>query len=89
MKYPSTRNRRLRKSEAIRSLVKETTLSPNDFIVPLFLEEGENKKTEISSMPGYFRYSLDKGLEEINDLIKFYFLCWYRKIKKTMKETQL
>jgi len=75
MKYPSTRNRRLRKSEAIRSLVKETTLSPNDFIVPLFLEEGENKKTEISSMPGYFRYSLDKGLEEINDLIKLGIKC--------------
>ena len=70
MKYPTTRNRRLRKSEAIRSLVRETTLSPNDFIVPLFLEEGENKQTEIAAMPGYFRYTLDKGLEEINELVK-------------------
>ena len=62
------RNRRLRTSEALRSLVRETTVSPNDFIVPLFVVEGENVKEEISSMPGYFRYSLDLLKEEVKEL---------------------
>ncbi|KAA3624562.1 MAG: porphobilinogen synthase [Flavobacterium sp.] len=57
--YPLNRNRRLRSSEAIRSLVRETIISPDDFLVPLFVVEGKGVKEEISSMPGYFRYSLD------------------------------
>lgn len=57
--YPLIRNRRLRASEAIRRLVRETTLSPNDFIVPLFVVEGKNIKEEIPSMPQYYRLSLD------------------------------
>lgn len=62
------RNRRLRTSEAIRSLVRETTLSPNDFIVPLFVVEGKGVKEEIASMPNYFRYSLDLLEKEVKEL---------------------
>ena len=62
------RNRRLRTSEALRSLVRETTVSPNDLIVPLFVVEGEDVKEEISSMPGYFRYSLDLLKKEVKEL---------------------
>ena len=49
--YLQRRNRILRTIPAIRSLVAETILTPNDFIVPLFIDEGENVKTEIASMP--------------------------------------
>jgi len=66
--YPLRRNRRLRTNEAIRSLVRETTLSPNDFLVPLFVTEGKNIKDEIPSMPNYFRYSLDLLENEIKEL---------------------
>jgi len=62
------RNRILRKNLAIRSLVSETSLSPDDFIVPLFIDEGENIKTEISSMPGYYRNSLDITVKEVKEL---------------------
>lgn len=62
------RNRRLRTGEAIRSLVRETSLSPNDFIVPLFVVEGENVKEEIKSMPNYFRFSLDLLKKEVKEL---------------------
>src|SRR5919205_328301 len=62
------RNRILRQSPAIRSLVAETTLAPNDFIVPLFIDEGENVKTEIASMPGYYRNSLDITVKEVKEL---------------------
>lgn len=57
--FPLRRHRRLRTNEAIRSLVRETTVTPNDFLVPLFVVEGKNVKEEIPSMPNYFRYSLD------------------------------
>ena len=57
--FPLRRNRRLRTSEAMRSLVRETIVSPNDFIVPLFVVEGKGVKDEIASMPGYYRLSLD------------------------------
>ena len=63
--HPYSRPRRLRKSAAIRSLVKENQILVTDFIVPLFFMEGENKKEEISSMPGYFRYTLDLLLKEV------------------------
>ena len=62
------RNRILRKNLAIRSLVSETSLRPDDFIVPLFIDEGENIKTEISSMPGYYRNSLDITVKEVKEL---------------------
>ncbi len=66
--YLQRRNRILRQSQAIRSLVAETILTPNDFIVPLFIDEGENVKTEISSMPGYYRMSLDNTVTEVRSL---------------------
>ncbi len=62
------RNRRLRSSESIRSLVRETALTPNDFLVPLFVVEGKNVKEEIASMPAYYRYSLDLIKEEVKEL---------------------
>jgi porphobilinogen synthase len=62
------RNRILRQSPAIRSLIAETILTHNDFIVPLFIDEGENLKTEISSMPGYHRMSLDNTVTEVRSL---------------------
>jgi porphobilinogen synthase len=64
------RNRRLRTNESIRSLVRETILHPNDFIVPLFVVEGKNIKEEIPSMPNYFRMSLDNLEKEIKELQK-------------------
>lgn len=57
--YPLNRNRRLRSTVSIRSLMKEYHLTPNDFIVPLFIVEGKGVKDPIPSMPGYFRLSLD------------------------------
>jgi len=62
------RNRILRQSPAIRSLVAETNLTPNDFIVPLFIDEGENINTEIASMPNYYRRSLDLTVKEVKEL---------------------
>jgi len=62
------RNRILRVSSSIRSLVAETHLSPDDFIVPLFIDEGEKIQTEISSMPGYYRRSLDLTVMETKEL---------------------
>jgi porphobilinogen synthase len=49
-------------------MVAETILTPNDFIVPLFINEGENYKEEIASMPGYYRMSLDNTLKEVKEL---------------------
>ncbi|GAB4126182.1 MAG: porphobilinogen synthase [Raineya sp.] len=60
------RPRRNRKNEVIRNLTQETWLSKNDFIFPLFLCEGENKKIPIASMPNIYRFSLDLLLEEID-----------------------
>ena len=66
--YPLKRNRRLRTSEAMRSLVRENAITPNDFIAPLFVVEGKNKKEEIASMPNYFRFSLDLLEKEVKEL---------------------
>ena len=62
------RNRILRQSPALRDLVAETRLSPADFIVPLFIVEGKDVKEEIASMPAYFRFSLDRTVDEVRDL---------------------
>lgn len=66
--YPLRRNRRLRTGTAIRSLVRETALTPDDFLVPIFIVEGKNVKEEISSMPNYYRYSLDLLEKEVKEL---------------------
>ena len=63
--YPLRRNRRLRANESIRSLVRENTITPNDFLVPLFVIEGHGVKSEIASMPNYFRHSLDTLEKEV------------------------
>jgi len=68
--FPLRRNRRLRANESIRSLVRETYITPNDFLVPLFIVEGKSIKEEIASMPNYFRYSLDNLEKEVKELWK-------------------
>ena len=68
--YPLRRNRRLRTTESMRSLVRETIISPNDFIVPLFVVEGKGVKEEIASMPNYYRLSLDNLQKEVKELWK-------------------
>jgi porphobilinogen synthase len=64
MEYPVTRLRRLRSSEPMRSLVRETHLEPSAFIYPLFICPGEGVRNEISSMPGVFNLSVDEALKE-------------------------
>ncbi|WP_457567037.1 porphobilinogen synthase [Desulfurobacterium sp.] len=67
-KFPQLRLRRLRKNENIRRMVRETHLSVDDLIYPLFIVEGEGIKEEIKSMPGQFRYSIDKVVEEVKEV---------------------
>lgn len=62
------RPRRLRKNEIIRSLIRETKLSIEDFIYPIFVQEGTGIKEEIPSMEGIYRYSVDKVLKEIEEV---------------------
>jgi porphobilinogen synthase len=62
------RNRILRATPSIRSMVAETVLTANDFIAPLFIDEGENVQTEIASMPNYYRRSIDLTIEEVKEL---------------------
>ena len=69
-KYPSLRLRRSRKESWSRRLIQENTLSPNDFILPIFLIEGSNKKQEISSMPGVYRYSINRLSQVVDRAIK-------------------
>ena len=66
--YPLNRNRRLRTKESLRNLIRETSLHPHDFIAPLFVVEGSNVKQEITSMPNYYRLSLDNILVEVKEL---------------------
>ena len=64
------RTRRLRTSPAIRRLVRETTLATDDLVYPIFVEEGRNIKQEIVSMPGIYRYSIDRLHEELDEIIR-------------------
>jgi porphobilinogen synthase len=64
MAFPITRMRRLRSSESMRSLVRETHLEPSQFILPLFVCEGEGVRREISSMPGVAQMSVDRTVAE-------------------------
>ena len=64
------RPRRNRKSEAIRSLVRENHVSISDLIFPMFLLEGNNKKVEVKSMPGIYRWSVDLMLKEMEECMK-------------------
>ncbi|SDZ75114.1 porphobilinogen synthase [Arachidicoccus rhizosphaerae] len=66
--YLQRRNRITRRTAAIRSLVAETVLTPNDFILPIFIQEGKDSIHEIASMPGYYRRTLDKTIQEVREL---------------------
>jgi porphobilinogen synthase len=66
--YPIQRNRRLRSSESLRTILHECSLNPNDFIVPLFVIDGKQKKEEISSMPDYYRMSIDLLPKHVKNL---------------------
>ncbi|HEX5646247.1 MAG TPA: porphobilinogen synthase [Nitrospira sp.] len=68
MAFPIQRLRRLRQHESLRRMVRETTLSPADFIAPLFVVEGKDRREEIVSMPGQFRLSLDLLIKEAGEI---------------------
>ncbi len=69
MNFPKVRSRRLRASENIRRLVRETKISIDDFIYPLFLKHGKDIKEEISSMPGNYHFSTDRLEGEIEEIV--------------------
>ena len=69
-KYPGLRLRRSRKNDWSRRLIEENNLTPNDFILPIFLIDGKNKRQNISSMPGVYRYTLDRLNQIIDKAIK-------------------
>ncbi len=69
-KYPSLRLRRNRKYSWSRKLIQENSLSPNDFILPIFLIEGSNKKEPINTMPGVYRYTINRLSQIIDKVIK-------------------
>ena len=66
--FPQTRLRCLRRTEAIRALVRENHVNINDLVYPLFIVEGKGIKEEIASMPGIFRYSADRLSPEIKEI---------------------
>ena len=68
MAFPIQRLRRLRQQESLRRMVRETTLSPADFICPLFVVEGKDRREAIGSMPGQFRLSIDLLIKEAGDI---------------------
>ncbi|MFN0061711.1 MAG: porphobilinogen synthase [Myxococcaceae bacterium] len=69
MRFPTTRTRRFRKSASLRQLVKETSLSPADFVYPLFVTEGEGVRRPIASMPGVFQFSVDQAVAHAHEVI--------------------
>ena len=69
--FPQTRLRRLRYHPVVRDLVRETSLSVRDFILPLFVRPGQNIKNEIASMPGNFQLSVDRLIDEVGAAVEF------------------
>src|SRR6266576_329919 len=67
MAFPVTRLRRLRKSEALRSLVRETRLTPENFVYPMFVCPGSGVRKEVRSMPGVFNLSIDEAVKEVRE----------------------
>ena len=67
MSFPITRMRRMRRTEGLRTLVRETRLSPENFILPLFVCPGEGVRREVSSMPGVFNSSTDEALKDVRE----------------------
>ena len=89
-KYPNLRLRRNRKTDWSRRLISENTLSPNDFVLPIFITEGKNKKTPIKSMDGVYRYSIDR-LSQIIDkaiLFKIPMVALFPYIEKKLKNNK-
>ncbi|HKZ46796.1 MAG TPA: porphobilinogen synthase, partial [Thermodesulfobacteriota bacterium] len=68
MSFPKYRPRRLRKNEMLRRMVRETTLSADDLILPLFVTFGRNVKKPISSMPGHYQMSVDNLAKEAKEI---------------------
>src|SRR5438270_8247100 len=68
MAFPVTRLRRLRRTEALRSMVRETRLSPEGFIYPLFICPGQGVRKEVRSMPGVFNLSIDEAVKEVSEV---------------------
>src|SRR5437773_660489 len=66
--YPIVRMRRLRRTEAVRQLVRETSLSPQDFIYPMFVMHGKGVRQEISAMPGCYHLSPDEAVREAKEV---------------------
>ena len=69
-KFPALRLRRNRKESWSRRLIQENTLSPNDFILPIFLIDGSNKKQPIKSMPGVYRYTINRLNQIVDKALK-------------------
>lgn len=69
-KFPAYRPRRMRDGELARNMIRETVLSADDFIYPLFVKPGEGRRDEIASMPGVFQVSLDMLMDEIRELLE-------------------
>jgi porphobilinogen synthase len=67
MSFPETRMRRLRRTESMRALVRETAVTPGDLIYPLFLTPGEGVRREVGSMPGVFNLSVDEAVREAEE----------------------
>src|SRR5262252_7234254 len=64
MAFPATRLRRLRRTGALREMVRETRLTPENFVYPLFVCSGEGVRKEVRSMPGVFNLSIDEAVKE-------------------------
>src|SRR5215472_3075090 len=67
MSFPVTRLRRMRQTDSLRSMVRETRLAPTNFVYPLFVCPGEGVRKEISSMPGVFNISVDEAVKEAHE----------------------
>ena len=85
-----SRPRRNRKSDAIRRLVRETSLTPHDLIAPLFVKEGQNLREPISSMPGIHRFSIDELVKECRELFALGIPCvsLFPAIEDKLKDTR-
>ena len=85
-----SRNRRLRTNAAIRALVQETFLTTNDFVMPIFVMEGENKQEAIASMPGIYRRTLDLTVKECKELFSLGVKAvnLYMKVSENLKDNR-
>ena len=68
--FPTERPRRLRRTSALRRLVAETSLSPDDFVAPVFVAEGLSEAREITSLPGQFQHTVDSLRKEVEELMR-------------------